>query len=96
VLKTLGLRRSQLLRLVSWQASALAAASLLVGLPLGLLAGRWAWLVFADSAGVGKRGRHPSGAGAPRHPGDAHPGQPHRRRPGLDRRPGQAGQSAAR
>ena len=53
VLKTLGLRRSQLLRLVSWQASALAAASLLVGLPLGLLAGRWAWLVFADSAGVG-------------------------------------------
>ena len=38
---------------MSWQASALAAASLLVGLPLGLLAGRWAWLVFADSAGVG-------------------------------------------
>ena len=55
VLKTLGLLRSQLLRVVSWQAAALAAAALLVGLPLGLLAGRWAWLLFADSAGVGSQ-----------------------------------------
>jgi len=53
MLKALGLRQSQLLRLVAWQASALAAAPLLAGLPLGLLAGRWAWLVFANSAGVG-------------------------------------------
>jgi len=53
VLKALGLRRSQLRRLVAWQASALAAAPLLAGLPLGLLAGRWAWLAFANSAGVG-------------------------------------------
>ena len=52
VLRTLGLLRSQLLRVVSWQASALAGAALLVGLPLGLLAGRWAWLLFAGSAGV--------------------------------------------
>ena len=55
VLKTLGLLRSQLLRVVSWQAAALAAAALLVGLPLGLLAGRWAWLLFAGSAGVGSQ-----------------------------------------
>jgi hypothetical protein len=55
VLKTLGLLRSQLLRVVSWQATALAAAALLVGLPLGLLAGRWAWLLFAGSAGVGSQ-----------------------------------------
>jgi hypothetical protein len=53
VLKTLGLLRSQLLRVISWQASALAIAALLVGLPLGLLAGRWAWQLFAGSAGVG-------------------------------------------
>jgi hypothetical protein len=52
VLKTLGLLRSQLLRVVSWQASALAAAALLVGLPVGLLAGRWAWALFAGSVGV--------------------------------------------
>jgi hypothetical protein len=55
MLKTLGLLRSQLLRVVSWQATALATAALLVGLPLGLLAGRWAWLLFAGSAGVGSQ-----------------------------------------
>jgi ABC-type antimicrobial peptide transport system permease subunit len=53
VLKTLGLLRSQLLRVVSWQASALATVALLAGLPLGLLAGRWARQLFAGSAGVG-------------------------------------------
>ena len=52
LLKSLGLVRSQLLRVVCWQATALAAASLLVGVPLGVLAGRWAWVVFAWSAGV--------------------------------------------
>ena len=52
VLKTLGLVRSQVLRVVAWEASALAAAALLVGLPLGVLAGRWAWAIFAGSAGV--------------------------------------------
>ena len=52
LLKTLGLVRSQLVGVVCWQATALAAASLLVGLPLGVLAGRWAWTVFARSAGV--------------------------------------------
>src|SRR2546423_1355533 len=52
VLKTLGLLRSQLLRVVSWQASALAAVALLAGLPLGLLAGRWTWQLFAGEAGV--------------------------------------------
>jgi hypothetical protein len=55
VLATLGLLRSQLLRVVSWQATALAGAALLAGLPLGLLAGRWAWLAFAGSAGVGSQ-----------------------------------------
>ena len=52
VLKTLGLVRSQVLRVVAWQATALAAAALLIGLPLGVLACRWAWALFAGSAGV--------------------------------------------
>ena len=52
VLKSLGLLPSQVLGTVLWQATALAAASLLVGLPLGILAGRWAWVLFAGSAGV--------------------------------------------
>jgi hypothetical protein len=54
VLKTLGLTRAQLLQVVSWQASALAAAALSAGLPLGVLVGRWAWDLFAVSAGVGE------------------------------------------
>ena len=41
--------------MVCWQATALAAASLLAGVPLGVLAGRWAWVVFACSAGVADR-----------------------------------------
>jgi hypothetical protein len=53
LLKTLGLLRPQLLRVVFWQASALAGAALLAGLPLGLLAGRWSWQLFAASAGAG-------------------------------------------
>lgn len=52
VLKTLGLLRSQMLRVLAWQATALAAVALLVGLPLGVVAGRWAWALFARSAGV--------------------------------------------
>jgi hypothetical protein len=52
LLKTLGLLRGQLLRVVFWEASTLAGAALLVGLPLGVIAGRWAWIVFAGSAGV--------------------------------------------
>ncbi|MGO9218506.1 MAG: FtsX-like permease family protein [Streptosporangiaceae bacterium] len=52
LLKALGLLRSQLLRVVFWEATTLAAAALAVGVPLGVLAGRWAWVVFAGSAGV--------------------------------------------
>ena len=60
LLKTLGLARSQLLRVVCWQASTLAAIALLAGLPLGLLAGRWAWAVFARSAGVASQADVPA------------------------------------
>jgi FtsX-like permease family len=52
VLKTLGLSRGQVLRLVAWQASALGCVALLAGLPLGVLAGRQAWAAFADAAGI--------------------------------------------
>ncbi len=52
ILKALGLFRAQLLGVVGWEATALAAAALLAGLPLGLLAGRLAWALFASSLGV--------------------------------------------
>lgn len=52
VLKTLGLSRGQVLRLVAWQAGAFGCVALLAGLPLGVLAGRQAWAAFADAAGI--------------------------------------------
>jgi putative ABC transport system permease protein len=52
VLKTLGCTRSQLHGMVAWEASALAAAALLAGIPLGVIAGHWAWAVFAGATGV--------------------------------------------
>lgn len=55
VLKTLGCTRPQMLRVVAWQATALAGAALLIGVPLGVVAGRWAWELFAGAAGVSER-----------------------------------------
>jgi ABC-type antimicrobial peptide transport system permease subunit len=40
------------LRTVAWEASALAAAALAVGIPLGVIAGRVAWALFADATGI--------------------------------------------
>jgi MacB-like periplasmic core domain/FtsX-like permease family len=53
VLKTLGFSKRQVGATVAWQATTLAAFSLLVGVPLGIATGRWAWSFFADRLGVG-------------------------------------------
>jgi len=52
VLKTLGFVRRQVSATVAWQASTLAGISLLIGLPLGVAVGRWAWTLFANTIGV--------------------------------------------
>ena len=52
ILKIIGMRRTQLLTVVSWQATALTAAALILGIPMGILAGRWSWVLFARSVGV--------------------------------------------
>jgi ABC-type lipoprotein release transport system permease subunit len=52
ILKTLGFSRGQLRATVAWQASVLALLAVVVGVPLGIVAGRWAWRVFADGLGV--------------------------------------------
>jgi ABC-type antimicrobial peptide transport system permease subunit len=62
VVKTLGFLRRQVSAAVAWQATALAAVALLVGLPLGVAGGRWAWALFAGSLGVGSGAAVPLGA----------------------------------
>jgi predicted lysophospholipase L1 biosynthesis ABC-type transport system permease subunit len=51
-LKTLGFTRRQLRQAVAWQATTIAAIALLVGLPVGVAAGRWAWRYLAAQLGV--------------------------------------------
>jgi FtsX-like permease family len=52
ILKTLGFTRVQVAIAVVWQATTVAAVGLLIGLPLGLGIGRFAWNVFAEDLGV--------------------------------------------
>jgi hypothetical protein len=52
ILKTLGFDRRQVLATIAWQATTLAALGLVVGLPLGVSLGRWAWTLFAEQIGV--------------------------------------------
>jgi predicted lysophospholipase L1 biosynthesis ABC-type transport system permease subunit len=52
ILKTLGFVRHQVSAAVAWQATTLGAVAVLIGLPLGVVAGRWGWNVFADRLGV--------------------------------------------
>jgi hypothetical protein len=52
VLKTIGFDRRQVLVAVASQATTYAAVGLIIGLPLGVAAGHWAWNLFAEELGV--------------------------------------------
>jgi ABC-type lipoprotein release transport system permease subunit len=52
VLKTLGFVRRQVSAAVAWQATVLVGLALLIGLPVGVAAGRWVWQLFAGQLGV--------------------------------------------
>ncbi len=52
LLKTLGMNRGQLGAIVTCQAVWLLVIAVVIGLPLGLLGGRWVWSSFAGSLGV--------------------------------------------
>jgi ABC-type lipoprotein release transport system permease subunit len=60
VLKTLGLRRAQVASVSAWQATTTATLALLVGVPLGIVAGIGLWRVFADRLGVAPEATVPS------------------------------------
>ncbi|HEY2593614.1 MAG TPA: FtsX-like permease family protein, partial [Chloroflexota bacterium] len=48
LLKTLGFVRRQLSAAVAWQATVAAVVGVVVGLPLGVIVGRWLWNLFAQ------------------------------------------------
>jgi ABC-type lipoprotein release transport system permease subunit len=52
IVKTLGFVPRQVRTAVAWQATTLAVAAMVIGVPLGIAAGRWAWIVFARNIGI--------------------------------------------
>jgi ABC-type lipoprotein release transport system permease subunit len=51
VLKTIGFVRGQVSATVAWQATTLAVAALVLGVPAGVALGRWTWRLVANNAG---------------------------------------------
>jgi hypothetical protein len=47
LLRTLGFTRRQLMASIAWQASVAGTIGIVVGLPVGVLLGRWLWILFA-------------------------------------------------
>ena len=52
MLKTLGMTRGQVRAVIAWQTTLTLTAAVIVGGPLGIVAGRWAWRAFANSLGI--------------------------------------------
>ncbi len=53
LLKSLGMVRRQIISCVSWQTTTIAVIAIVVGIPLGIAAGRLVWSAFANNVGVG-------------------------------------------
>ena len=52
VLRSMGFVRGQTRATIAWQASTLAVVALVIGLPAGLVVGRWTWIVVANGVGA--------------------------------------------
>ena len=52
VLKVIGFSAGQLRRTVAWQATTVALGSVVLGIPVGLIIGRWIWITFAQALGA--------------------------------------------
>ena len=52
ILMTVGFVARQVRATVAWQATAIAGVGLIIGLPLGLIAGRWTWALFAGQVAI--------------------------------------------
>jgi putative ABC transport system permease protein len=52
VLRTLGFKTRQVASAVAWQSAVLAVVALVIGVPAGVLLGRYGWSLFATNLGV--------------------------------------------
>ena len=52
LLKALGMTRRQLREVIAWQTTLTLVVAVVIGVPAGIAAGRWAWHAFAGSLGV--------------------------------------------
>ena len=52
VLQCMGMRPGQVVRSALWQATTIAVVAAVIGIPLGIVAGRWSWVVLARGLGV--------------------------------------------
>lgn len=52
LLKTLGFTRRQVSSAVAWNATTVVVLAILVGVPLGIVLGRWAWTALVDDLGA--------------------------------------------
>ncbi len=52
VLKSLGCVRRQVSATVAWQATVSALAAGVIGIPLGIMVGRWVWIFIAGGLGI--------------------------------------------
>jgi putative ABC transport system permease protein len=59
ILKTIGFTPRQVARVVAWQATTFSVVALVLGIPLGIAGGRWAWSLVASSVGSGSPGSVP-------------------------------------
>jgi ABC-type antimicrobial peptide transport system permease subunit len=51
VLKTVGFTPRQIAGVVAWQATTFSFVALIVGVPLGIISGRWVWSLVASNIG---------------------------------------------
>jgi ABC-type lipoprotein release transport system permease subunit len=61
ILKTLGLVPGQVSAVIAWNATTVVVAALAIGLPVGVVAGRWTWTYVASQLGVLPRPTVPLG-----------------------------------
>ena len=62
MLKTLGFTRRQVSVAVAWQATMVGAVAVVVGVPLGLIAGNWGWTAVINQLGLGPTSVNVAGA----------------------------------